>query len=1416
MFSSRCSVPMLAVALLVFQSSAAAVEWRLLSESHDGSLLRIEVRIPPPLRVEKDVDGVAYSRFHVDDAHSVGSPGAPELLVVSQLVALPPTGEATLQILELETDDGGTVRLVPRPFQGVSYGTGGSPDDPSSGWPEEWVAYDAASYAADGPRAVAANLGEVGTLRDVRAVAIDVWPLLYDPATSRLRIVRRLLLELRVRSARSGSFAGEGLQPAQHGPWQQIYDQVFLNAGRVRSWQLGPERLARLGKPLASGMLRPGLLAEDEWKLRVRSTGALRVPASTLFGAGFPDGTPIDRLRLVLKRFDAGSPLEPRIVEIPLHIEDDGDGVFHSGDSFLFWAEQPRDDATAGERAARYSFTNVYWLSVAESGVPARMPVRAPLAGPSPGPARFDQDFVIEEDRILNQWVYGEDEELYFLIDRVRAGLEAGYDLSVPGRAMDAALEICVDTQQDWLRRAFTVEAQFQSGQRLALGTSAGVPASGSAPPHLVVCGQVPAPQVEPGNVRVILTALPVEDHAFDDTTPFVDNIRLRYAAEYRVTSDDLRCTSGSAVGPTAFAITGCSGAPLAAFDVTDPKSPAIFDLNGALANGTLTLTDDVDIPRRYRIVANAGIPALAAADIQRDTPDPMLDELADPSQRFDVLVVAHDDFAQDAKLLEWKAFREGQGYRVRIARTSDVYDAFNGGLLHYDPIYAFVRSAYQNWGIGYVLLVGDGSEDAAGLWPTSGPNFVPAPMAYFLVLASSGGGLEFRNDIYERYYAKMDGANDLWPDLLIGRFPVGTSQELRNVVDKTLLYEQPAADDDGKWRKRVLLFSDDEWVRRVVAGDIVHRRGCAEWDFFFSIRCTCETVRNAFPGDLRCVPFYLHEWSNRQAATIPEHSAFAFEPGPSPCSKPFQNCSGAGYQAPHRGSNEVFFYEREVAGALADSIGDGVLFFALQSHANRAIVTDEQFVRREPNPAAPFVPDFRNHGKPFVFFGFGCHLNEFGVAGENANGDVVGDALGEVYLTAAQRGAVASYASTGFEYLQANNRFHENMWRAIFEKRYFRALGGTSVRSDTLAANWLLSALLQVSEISNADRDIVDRFALLGDPLLRLDAGVPRFEVANLDNGFLLDDGRIGALDATLPVGFTMRVSDEQGIDSLWVEKRFVDGRRVPVADVRITATVDTAQQVTAKRGYQLQFELVFDSCDFDLVVGARDLAGRVSEFVGRGQFERFLYANGLEVDDGSVADARTSFRYVIQNCVPDPTVPNLVVLLDNQLVPDIRFSQADTLFVSWNVDFAWNVAPGSHRLLFQFAGGDTSSVDLVVQGVLGLHDVLAFPNPFADKTHFFFNLDAEITGGHLRIMDLNGRTVRQFDLGGAGVVQDLLPPPPSKAGGTTMAMNYVAWDGTDSAGDRVANGVYLYEVRIADASGREIRKRDKVVLMH
>jgi hypothetical protein len=1423
-------IPPLATALLLAVlvgaggSRVMALDARLLQESADGARLHLEIVVPPPIRMEEVVDGVPVSRFHLEGYRPEASPGAPQLWVGTSLVAVPPGGRARLRVLESDIADYGNVVVAPQPVLHVRYTEPGAEVDPSNAMPLEVVSFEPTAYAADGARTEPARLGDPGQLRHVDVVPLEIRPLLYDPATRHLRVVRRLVVEVSLTPGTQGG--ADALSAAQAlaatgSQWQRVYGHLLVNAVSAGTWLHAAPRQEAAAKPLPSGLLPPGMLQEDEWKLRVNATGPVRVTAASLVAQGFPSGVPNDRVRLVAKFFDSANPLVPDIVEIPLHVVDQNqNGTFESGDAFLFYAEMPRDDARRGERAQRYSFDNVYWLSVLESGSTPPMPVRPPVAGALPGPTTFPQALAYEEDREINRWVFSDDADLYYTNPLIAARFDSRYSVSVPGRNSASDVRVTIEARQDWIRRPFTAFAEMPSGARVTLGTHAGhVPSTVVGPPPSIVTGVVPAATMESATLTAGMTAVPLSDD-YADVTPFLDLVRVEYTADYVATGDRIRFTSGGATGAVEFSITGFSGAALRAFDITDPKQPATFDLTGALSGGTLRLTDQIPAAasRVYLALADAAIPTLSADRIEPDTNlsgDLLLDLSTLPVGSYDVLVVAHDQFL-GADLDRWVAFRESQGTRVRVARTSDIYDAFNGGLLHYDPIYNLTRAAYTNWGISHIMLVGDGSEDAAHLLATSGPNYVPARVRYFAVRGSSETGplFEHRNDMNDRHYAKM--GPDIYPDLLIGRLPVSNAPDLRSVVDKILLYEQPLPDDDGRWRKRVVAMSDDEWLKRSVSGipGVAHRRGCSEWEFFRSIRRTCATVDGAFPGDLKCVPYYMHTISDSLSRRgVPQHAPWDIDAKPNP------PCSNAEYQAAHTsGGVEVGFYQGEAAKALADSIGAGCLFFALQSHAAWNVVTDEQLIRT----SNPFTPELKNHGKPFVFFGFGCHLNEFGRPGEDGNQFGTGDALGEVYVTAPERAAVASYASCGFELLPGNVTFHELMWRVFFEKRYTRDVGGRSVNPDTIASRWQLSELLQISEASYGDGNVIDRYNLLGDPLLRLDAGVPRFQVEQITNGFLREGNRIGALDPALPVEFTMRVNDEQGIDSLWVEKRRLSGPPEPITGVTITANLDTLPQVRASRSYTLAFAVMFDACDFDLVVGARDLGGRTSEFVGRGLFEQQLLANGLELETSGEqhVDPRTAFRYRLLGCAPLQSPLPLVVRIDGTEVPTEMVP--DSLSVNWDVDFVVDLGVGAHQLVIEFEGRTILDLPLSVGG-FSMTDVIAFPNPFADVTRFYFHLEAPVARGTLRIMDLNGRTVRQFDLAGDGQIArqtesgdiEVLDFATAGSIGTSMGWNFLEWNGTDRAGDDVANGVYLYELRLEDAGGRALRKRDKVVVM-
>jgi hypothetical protein len=1419
----------LAGLFLTSGTQAAELVSRTLSATADGTRLVLRLEVPPPVRREVSLDGLPFTELHFAGMRPEGSPGAPSLPVATRLVALPPGGSATLRVLESTIEDLGDLALVPVPDAVVE----SSPSGPDFEMLRERATYDPRRYVADGPKNDPARLGAPSVLRHQRIVPLEIRPLIYDPTTRQARLVRTLTVEITMRGGSGSERDADAVAPrlATSASWQRVYAGALLNAPAATAWRRAPRRVASVGGPLKSGLLRPGLLGEEEWKLRVRQTGPTRVTGAALRAAGFPDATPAAQLRVYLKRFVTARPLDPDVIEIPIQLVDtDQDGAFDPEDSFLFYGQHPRDDTTSEDTLARYSQENVYWLSIASSGTPARMRILPRRTGTTPGPTVFPQSLVYEEDRVVNKWVYGsnfetvDSAELYFWAGKSPS---IRIPVAVPGRAPGASLGVCVTTQEDHLNRPYRLYARSTGRDSVLLDTNFGTsPPSERAPTVQHACGNATDAQLAPGDVTVILWPL---NTGVLERVPFLDRIELDYQAQYVATGNRIRCTSGGANGSTAFPITGFTDGNLRAFDITDPKAPAAFDLAGAYTSGTLTLTDSVaaGATRTYLVATDASIPSITA---ELDSRDDILAELGSaPLGTYDVLVVAHDSFADNPSLQQWVAFRRSQGHGVRLVRTSDVYDAFRGGLPHYEAIHRLTQQAFTNWGIEFVLLVGDCSEDACGLQGDSSPNFVPSRVRYFRVTSSSGGENEYRNDLNDKYYAQVAGGpNDPSPDLLVGRFSVGTPEELAAIVDKTIRYETPDPTDDGRWRKRVLMFADDEWVQRPRVDGFYHLRECAWFDFEFSTARACDTADGAFPGDLRCVPFFLRRYSDLLG--LPNGERPPIQPAHRPI--PYDSLCTIfppviGDSQPHGigGGPEQAFYAGlepgQVGRALIDSVGEGVLFFSMQSHMARLVVTDEMVMNC--SGARPFTPPFYNEGKPFIVFGFGCHMNEFGIPGENGFPFPV-DCLGEQLVNVPSRGAVASYASSGYEFLGPNSIFNEGMWHVIFEKRWDIGLGGRPADSDTLASRWLLSELTTIAELQYAESSMIARYLLIGDPLLRLDAGVPRVNVDRVDNGFLQSDNRLVVRDTSQPLGLQITLRDEQGIDSLWVVKRLPGGVTVPIDSVTIVAAADTAAQILAKRAYTVSFQLRIDQCDFDVVVGARDLAGRTSEFVGRIVFESELLANGIPIQSGDRADPRTAFSFVVHGCTPIPPPLPLEVQVDGvTLPPDQIVMRPDSVNVNWTADFTLQLSNGSHNLRFLYAGAELARYDIAIGG-FGMSEVLAFPNPLRrsdSALRIFFHLGEPIAGGHVRVVDVNGRTVLKQDLSTPGVVKSDVAVPPgsigSGVGQDDTHWNYVELfrDGLDDRGDAIANGVYIYELYINGLSGEKQRKRDKIVIM-
>lgn len=154
--------------------------------------------------------------------------------------------------------------------------------------------------------------------------------------------------------------------------------------------------------------------------------------------------------------------------------------------------------------------------------------------------------------------------------------------------------------------------------------------------------------------------------------------------------------------------------------------------------------------------------------------------------------------------LADWK---RSKGLSAEIVAVEDIYD-FYDGIDEQEKIRNFIRDAYYNNDLSYVLLGGDADGSRKG--GTSGDNIVPVRGLWAWNYDSSPPNIP--SDLY---YACLDGSYDyngngiygemndgtgggdvdLLAEVYVGRAPVDSYEELSNFVRKTIAYERSVGD---------------------------------------------------------------------------------------------------------------------------------------------------------------------------------------------------------------------------------------------------------------------------------------------------------------------------------------------------------------------------------------------------------------------------------------------------------------------------------------------------------------------------------------------------------------------------------------------------------------------------------------------
>ncbi|MDO9693868.1 MAG: C25 family cysteine peptidase [Candidatus Latescibacteria bacterium] len=1217
--------------------------------------------------------------------------------------------------------------------------------------------------------AAAVRLGDVRLLRGVPVAALEVSPLTGDGLLAEVTVA--------VDHAPEAAFAAllaAGAVAADEGG-------IPFGAAAVRNpalySALARGQAARLADAADKDGEHPFLLTDHWIKLEIATTGVHRVTAlaMALDGVG---STAVDSRKLRLYRADMTPVPEDgslpgswqdgwhALSEVALKLED-ADGTWDSGDALLFYAVGPdawadRDDADAGRlewREHPYAGRSVYWLTwegyADESPLPGA-PLRMAVVAAPPGAAAPDTVQLARhhfEQNVLE--VYGR------LLDNW-AWDTAIFDRKIVPLSLPSALADSLFLQID-------VRSNHRFGEGASeINTARAWLNGGDAEGQVLTASWTVRQEQDSLRIRLAgwtdvvrngFNSLTLSQESPDGSPSLIlDSIDVLSRERLVKAAGQLDVTHwGEQVGTAGQAVdlvlTHPAGAAPVCWDVSDPDVPRALTGQGIAAN-RIVLGLLRDPGTDVHLVAFAPTEALAPAARSRRTPGDLLRLSGD-----DDYIVLHDPrlAAPAARLAAHRSLHlPGLDHAPSALAVDEeaVYDAFGAGVK--DP---FALRNFLKWfwtrGAGRLAYVCLAGDASRDYrgYRNQFEDLLPTWTRTFFP--------DLLTDYSGYPYATDDALVSFdapvrgldVPDLSVGRLTARDLDEAAGMVDRIVTYETDTP--PGAWRNRVV-FAADDFTQPSSPGSYerVHTLQAIELvDHFVPLTIDAEKLL-----------------------------MIDYDPAPSGVYKPLARL------------------------AAKRALNEGTTIFHYIGHGSEHTLADEQLFLTDD------IYGLDNGLHRGIFLAFSCDVGIFDSA--------VRQSMAEVFVSQSAGGTIGAIAASQVSYVIYNDPLSDRFYANLYPGRVVdpgRAPG---------AALWLAKVGLGDSNTQMMHNSY--RYNLLGDPALALPnpGGGPVLHAATSDSlrtgrreqvvlvlsdhgltagpgtsyDLLVQESRddrhyqlgTASLDYWQPGAPVFRGTGEAGLDTLRVPFKVplqlrtgVHGRlrlivdapegsraaylELPAARVATGGLDDVTGPATAlafaggstrvKTGAELRADLA-DSSGVS-ILGTTPLNSVLLEFDGTGQMNNVT--DRLVFDSGSFTRARVS--------TPLPE----------------------------------NLAPGPHRValfasdLLGNVGSDTLSFHVVAEAVTGLQDVSVFPNPTSGPARLLFETSDPLTV-----------TWTIFTVGGRAVWQTTHSF--SEAGPQVLA-----WDGRDSRGDEIANGVYLYVVRGAAAGDAQhpVTVNGKIVLM-
>ena len=718
----------------------------------------------PPAYTVTDVtiNGQTYSRLEMPDIGVTGQPGHPQLPVYSTLIGLPPTGEASLKIVDVQRE---VVQLpnplLPAPVPQISdFSVSDANSAPPVGGGKSEYILDAVVYTTNGfyPNTVA-QLDSPEQIRDRRVARLSINPLRVNPVTGQMEIVRFVRVEITFSQPATAELSAQQTEPDA---FEQTLDTLLLNPEAV-TWPAVPSPAPDFG---AQGVGAQG--GADSIKVRVDSPGLYQITYADLQGAGF--GSLLSGVNPKTFQLSYGYPRQ----EVAIIVEGESDDFFDPGDRILFYAPL---------RENIYVDYNIYFLDFgggnglrmgARSGDPAGLPAgTAWRTATAENNNVYDSRFERTDD---DYWYWEElkqpDKTTGTYPVSVSLPFTSGPDATVTAWFQGITDPFCCDPNHkvNVSVNNTLVGTETWEGQ---LAIEATFPVSAS-----VLQNGLNQVKIQlPGGIGTFVESM------------WLDELAITYPVQ-QAPSGQFQFTGE--VGQNKYSLTSLPSTSLSLYDITNPDTPQ--PVTGyAITDTTLTVGDAISSTAIYQVVPDSNVKTPVSFQLAKT--------VTDPPAGADYVIITHSSL--ESAIAPLVSHRGSQGLRVVTLNVEKIYDAFGPGYMDAEAIRNALEHAYNNWVSPkplYVVLIGDGNYDFKNHTGSSAANLIPP---YLLYVDPWWGETATDNRL-----VTFTGGDTL-PDMFIGRLSVNTVAEANTVINKIIDYETNPP--EGAWRSKHLFVADNQ-----------------------------------------------------------------------------------------------------------------------------------------------------------------------------------------------------------------------------------------------------------------------------------------------------------------------------------------------------------------------------------------------------------------------------------------------------------------------------------------------------------------------------------------------------------------------------------------------------------------------------